>query len=338
MIFYLIGIDYKTVSLEEIEVAHRLRREIVNYWHRVNPGKAAVLATCNRVEIYGIASNIHEAVALERSFKHTFKNCFEDAYVAYGYDNVFEHGVRLASGLKSQLRGERQIMQQLEKWRACDNFPIFLRNIWGRIIKNAKEIRALSGLDKNTIDIAELVLDDLERNAIYKKSTEILVIGTGKIATLIAEKNLQSAHLIFVARKKLSRAKELAAICGAEALLRDELPQRLLEVDAIISATNSPHYVLTLSDFSLALKSRRRPLYIYDVAVPRDVAPEIYTVPFTRIKVLEDLSLAFYERKTYLSGRLQHAEKLIEENVLQHKERNSVKEDANRYTTQPACA
>lgn len=338
MIFSLIGIDYKTVSLQEIELAHRLRREIVEFWQRVNPGKAVVLITCNRVEIYSIALNIDEVLTLEKSFRQIFGNCFRDAYVAYGYDRVFEHGLRLAIGLESQLRGELQIMQQLEKWLNCDNFPIILKNIWNQIIKTGKELRALSGLNQNTIDIAELIFDDLKRNIIFEENTEIVVIGVGKIAALIAEKRPKSARLFFVARKKLAKAKELAGLSGGEALLRDEMPSRLVTVDAVISATSSPHYALRACDFEAALEARRRPLYIYDVAIPRDVAPEIYAIPFVKIKGLEDLAAECYQNNTSLARRLELTEKLIEDKLFKYKEPSSGEEYTDRYATQPACA
>lgn len=338
MIFYLIGIDYKTVSIENIELAHRLHRKIMEYWHSISPGNAVVLATCNRVEVYGTASNIQEALRQEISFRNIFRNCFKDAYVVYDYANVFEHGLRLASGLESQLLGEPQIMQQLERWLNRDNFPILLKNMWVRIIKIAREIRADSGLDKNTVDIAKLILDDIKRNIVSKENIEIMVIGTGKIAALIAEKQLQSVHLTFAARKELSKAKKLADFSGGEALLREEIPSRLVTVDAVISATSSPHHVLNMCDFNAAMKIRRRPLYIYDVAVPRDVASDIYTIPFVRIKTLGDLTSKYYQKNINLLRRLDLAEKLVEDSVFRYKEIKNGKEDTNRYASQPACS
>ncbi len=111
MTFYLIGIDYKTVPYEIREAAYRIQRHIIEYWRR---SKAAVLITCNRIEIYGVAPSRSEAKSLTEGFRHHFGNYFKDAYAYYGREEVFKHGLRLACGLESQLKGEIQILHQLE--------------------------------------------------------------------------------------------------------------------------------------------------------------------------------------------------------------------------------
>ena len=90
MISYLIGIDYRTVPLEVMEEALRLRHKIIDYWQSVNPGKVAVLTTCNRVEIYGVASTQKEAITLQRDFRHIFKKYFKNDYTAYGDYNIYK--------------------------------------------------------------------------------------------------------------------------------------------------------------------------------------------------------------------------------------------------------
>jgi len=318
MIFYLIGIDHKSASPEALEAALRLGGKIAEFWKRVNPGKAAVLTTCNRVEIYGVASNAPEAAALVESFTCVFSGSFKGAYIEYGHDKVFEHGLNLACGLKSRLKGELQISRQLEAWVDREDFPVSLKNIWGRIITIEKEIRARSGLDRGTIDIAELIFDDIKRNINTKKGAKILVIGTGKVASLIAEKSPGGMRLSFVARKKRSRAERLAHFSGGTALRREEMKSALITACAVISATSSPHYVLAANDFADAIRQRRkRPLYIYDVALPRDVAPDVSEISFVKIKNPDTLISNFYQKNTvFAAPALLLAEKLIKETAL----------------------
>ena len=335
MILYLIGIDYKSVPLAVRESAYRLRQRIAEYWQRVNPGRVAVLATCNRVEVYVVGQNKDETLLLVERFIGIFKNCFKNAYIKYGETEIFEHGLRLACGLESQLKGEIQILKQLETWLDRENLPFSLKKLWEQIIAAAREIRKASGLDKDILDVAEIIFDDLKRYMPFKKYIEIVVIGTGKIASLIANKKPESVHLIFVAHKKWLKAIRLAYLTGAETLSRQEMATRLITADAVISASSSPHYTLTLDDIAKLAGKRERTLYIYDVAIPRDVSPDVNKVSFVKTKNLDELAGVFYKRNPVLGRHLELAEELIENTLFKHKGLINVKESPNWYSTQP---
>jgi len=337
MISYLIGIDYKRASLVQREEAYRLRHKMAEHCRQANPGKSAVLTTCNRIEVYGVASNRSEAAVFAKSFKDTFKGPLKNAYILYGNDSVFRHGLRLTCGLESQVRGEPQIMRQLETWFGRSDFPIHLEEMWSLIIQAAKDIRKKSGLDRGVVDIADLVFGDLKTHLAFGKSAEVIIIGTGKIAALIADKKPKFAHTVFVARKKHSRAKELAGLAGGDLLSYEEFPGRLISADAIISATYSPHYILTAHSFLEVAKVRKRLLYIYDVAVPRDVAPEVDEIPFAVIKDIGDLTDRFYKGSRDIARRLESASELAEGITFAYKESKDVKDYTAWYKAQPAC-
>jgi len=338
MTFYLIGIDYRTAPIEVREAAYRLRKEIIRYWQSANPGRVAVLVTCNRLEIYGIANNLYEASKLYRSFKVCFENISEYTHLLYGRDEILRHGLRLVCGLKSQIRGEFQIMEQLETWFRKDDFPEALKDIWGYILKMGAIIRRQAGLDKDrVIDASDLVFNDLSQNICLSEDTKIMVIGTGKVASLIAHRKDRIGHLIFVARKKRVEAESLANISGGEALLRQDMPAYLNTIDAIISATSSPHYVLTMKSFAEALNRRSKVLYVYDLALPRDVSPEVDNLPFVRMRNLDDLTTDFSKRKSDIDKSLAITTKLIEDKIVEYKEHIDVKEYKAWNASQPAC-
>jgi len=327
MIFYLIGIDYKGLELETRESIYRLRDKISSYWRHTEPDRADVLSTCNRVEIYGVASNIDEAISHVGSFKKEFKNLFKSAYVKYGRYEVLKHGLRLACGLESQLQGEYQILQQLRAWHSRKDFSFLLKEAWNHIILKAEEIRREAGLGEDGVNISELIFRDLKQRLVRKDKMEVLVIGTGKIAALIARKGPGSTKLFFVARKKRSKAKQLADLTGGETLLPEELSKKLVTVDAIISATSSPHYVLFCRHFNRALRLRKRPLYVYDLAMPRDVAPDVQDIPFVTLQYIDGL-IRDAGQEDYLRRGIALASKLVEEVTYEYKD---------RYTAQPAC-
>ncbi len=336
MTFFVIGIDHKTTPLKIREAAYRSREEIGLYWQRLDPGRTALLTTCNRIEIWGAAADLREAAALCRIFRRRFSEYFKGAYIKYGREDVLRHGLRLACGLESQLRGEYQIMQQLEAWHYKADLPSPLKEVWRSIIGSAGKIREEAGLNNKGMDIAGLLFDDLEKKAAINKDTEIVVIGTGKIAQLIARKRPKDAKLVFVARKNWSMAKKLARLSEGEALLPDDIGKRLITATALVCATSSPHYVITNAHFNDAAKERNTPLYIYDLAIPRDVEPGVKKVSFAIIKDLDELILGSSTNKSN-TERLNLAEELIERDTLIYKENRDVYDRTFGHQAEPAC-
>jgi glutamyl-tRNA reductase len=337
MISYLIGIDYKTVPRNIREETYRLRRGIIEYWEKINPGKTAVLSTCNRIEIYAAADSYEKAIVQVEAFQELFKRQFKNAYVYYG-EEVVRHGLRLACGLESQLKGEYQILRQLEAWSDDEDFPVSFSEIWKHILTEAKGIRARTGLGKDVVDVASILYDELQKDVSFKGNAEVLIIGTGKIAELLAYKKPHWAHLCFVARKKLSKAKRLVDLAGGEALLPADMPARLITADAVISATSSPHYTLTLRHFNKALLRRKNKLYIYDVAMPSDVAPDIKKIQFVKLRNLDYLTLNFSKKNYYIAENINLAARLIEKKVFEYKESIYVQKNKTWNKAQSACA
>ncbi|NQT06014.1 MAG: hypothetical protein HQ575_00570 [Candidatus Omnitrophica bacterium] len=337
MTFYVIGIDYKTVSREEQEAAYRLRGKIEEFWRLANPGRTAILITCNRLEIHGLSDSMEEAMAKTDSFKENFGAEFKKAYTYYGFRNVVRYGLQLACGLESQIKGEYQILTQLKTWHRAENFPPALKKIWHFIITTAGAIRVQAGLDRDDINVASIIFDDLRDKAFLKKGEEILVIGTGKVAELIAKKGPSDLRLSFVARKKRSKAEHLAGLSGGDALLPEDLKNRLVTASAVISATSSPHHALNYDHFARALKERKDILYIYDVASPRDVAPSVYDIPFVRIKDLDTLSCDLIKEENSVIRNIRSATKLIEERSIHQEGIKDAKDYKGRYTAEPAC-
>jgi len=331
MNFYLIGINYNIVPRKVLEEAYRLRNDIVAHWQRANRGKIAVLVTCNRLEIYGVADTLIEAKLQVNTFRKQFKDQYKNAYILYGEKEIFKHGLRLACGLESQIQGEPHILQQLDEWRSREEFPFIFTDLWDEILALAKQIRIEAGLDNELVNIAALVFDDLLRKEVLTKETEIIVIGTGKVAEFIAKQRPQRGHFIFVANKKRSKAQRLAEITGGEALLLKDLPSRLEKANVIITATSSPHYVLGAKYFANVSYTRKRPLYIYDLAMPSDVEPVVGRIPFVKLQNVDELWKSFSYRNTDIIKRIVHAEELINKELI------NARTHSYWYKTQFAC-
>lgn len=312
MNYYLIGANYRTLPFELQEELFRQRREIQDFWDSRLLSEAAVLFTCNRVEIYvaGFSARINDDIG---EFRERFKRLFGNGYILLGERALLRHGLRLASGLDSQLQGESQIFYQLQIWTAQNNFPPALASLWERALSGSRMIRARAGLDQEEINIARMVLRDLAEQSELAGSREIIVIGTGKIAELFARVCPQSWRLHFLANKHYTKAQELAKRSKGEAHTLADLPQLVPSADALISATASPHYVIGTKHFSGLNDRMTRPLYIYDLGMPRDVEPETGNLPGVHLKNLNDLAGIIGRENRLRQEALGRAERLVEE-------------------------
>ncbi len=313
MIFYCLGIDHKRTKLEVREVVSRKRDLIARFWQSLNQA-SAVLFTCNRAELYGVAPNPSSMASAVNALRREFPILFRDAYLRQGKERVIRHALELASGLHSQILGEPQIHQQLSSWVRQSSVSQVIKDLWVKVLPLAQDIRAKLGLSAEETDIADIVLGDLAYHC-SAKPKEIVVVGTGKIAGLIAEGRIPGVNLCFVSRKRESKAKQLAKASGGRAILFDDLLDVLTSADSLISATTSPHYILAREELLKVVKRRDKLLYIYDLAVPRDIEPKIRDIQGVSLQNLDDLDLLFKEHKRKLRHCVRQTEPLIEESI-----------------------
>ncbi|MGE5280166.1 MAG: hypothetical protein ACM3L6_05450 [Deltaproteobacteria bacterium] len=295
MTFFLIGIDHRGTPLEARERAYRRRADIAAYGHACAGVRTAVLSTCNRLEVYGEARGDAEAQAWRAGFLREFGEAFAASYVVPGAEGVFAHGVHLACGLMSWLPGEPQIHAQLGRWARTAGLPAGLAALWRRILERAEAVRSAAEPFGPPATLADVVFDDLERRHRPFVLRRILVIGTGKVAELMASACPAGVRMTFVARKNAPRAQGFAA--GAEVVPPAEIAARLDGVDAAISATGSPHTVLRAEHVDGLGRPRPRPLWIYDLAMPRDVAPEVGRSAGVHVVDMEAALSGFLQRR-----------------------------------------
>ncbi|MDD4938931.1 MAG: hypothetical protein PHE18_00205 [Candidatus Omnitrophica bacterium] len=314
MIFYLIGVNHKTAPIGAREALYRKRQEIAGYSTGYIEG-AAVLCTCNRIELYGFAADLPQADISIRHFRGKFREFSRYGYVISGQANVFRHLLRLATGLESQVRGEQQILRQLHNWKLRDPFHAPFQLLVNKALSCARVIRMNAGLDREEYNIADLVSKELIRLLWDRERPEVVIIGTGKIAELFASIENAPLYLHFAGHKNYPKAQELARRSKGQALMLEDLPGALLRADAMISATSSPHFLFSRDYFRKVLSVREKPLYIYDLAIPRDIDPEVKGMKGAVLYDLDNLGEVFNEHHKALSVNLLQAEYMIEEAI-----------------------
>lgn len=318
MNFYLIGIDYKRAGIDAREDLYRRRREIAGFWQG-REDESVLLCTCNRLEIYLESRRVEDSLACFYYEFPQFKNC---GYFLSGQKAILRHLLRLACGLESQLKGELEIAQQLELWRKQDFFPLWLNELVEKAIFESREIRRASSLARSKANLATLVLDDIAKRVEHGNVFTLLILGTGKIAELFSLFPSKQARFYFAAHKNFMKAKLLAERAQAEAISLKDIGNILLSLDAVVSATSSPHFLLRAKDIAGLFPRRNKPLYLYDLAIPRDIEPETARLPQVFLKNLEDLAPLFEEYNAGMRENLALAEYLCNEAVKAESEKN----------------
>ncbi len=310
-------------TLEQIPAAlHGLRSGL----SRATP-EAALLSTCNRTELY-IATPTPQSRTLVRptlEWLATHGGVSADELLRHTHvmerQEAARHAFRVASGLDSMVLGEAQILGQMKQAvREADAAGMLgttLHQLFQRSFSVAKEVRTATEIGAHSISMAAAAVrlagqlfEDLSR-------IRILFVGAGEMIELAATHFAAKApRHITIANRTLERGEKLAAQFGAEVMRLADLPSRLHEFDAVVSCTASALPLIGLGAVERALKARRRrPIFMVDLAVPRDIEPEVAQLEDVYLYTVDDLSAVVQTAGEKRQAAVAQAEAIIESGV-----------------------
>ena len=310
-------------TLEQIPAAlHGLRSGL----SRATP-EAALLSTCNRTELY-IATPTPQSRTLVRptlEWLATHGGVSADELLRHTHvmerQEAARHAFRVASGLDSMVLGEAQILGQMKQAvREADAAGMLgttLHQLFQRSFSVAKEVRTATEIGAHSISMAAAsvrlagqLFEDLSR-------IRILFVGAGEMIELAATHFAAKApRHITLANRTLERGEKLAAQFGAEVMRLADLPSRLHEFDAVVSCTASALPLIGLGAVERALKARRRrPIFMVDLAVPRDIEPEVAQLEDVYLYTVDDLSAVVQTAGEKRQAAVAQAEAIIESGV-----------------------
>jgi glutamyl-tRNA reductase len=259
----------------------------------------AMLCTCNRVELYTVAAT-PAAVAAARRILGEVTGCapadLEDVVVERNNHEAIEHLFAVAAGVDSQILGEAEILGQVkaayqraleQKWTG----PV-LNRVFQKTFQAAKHIRTHTALGLGQVSIATVAVDLAGKIFGDLAPVRILVVGAGEIGLKTVQAfQSRGAKSITVASRTLSSAEEAVAQSGGWAVSLAELPEVLAAADVVASSTSAPYAVVTREMTAHAMKQRpQRPLFLIDLALPRDVEPEAGKISDVYLYNLDDLA------------------------------------------------
>ncbi len=336
MIFYLIGISFKEAPISALEALHGKIRNNSNLREALRVKEIFLFTSCNRAEIYAIAENYETAVKETAYIKGMFFPYLNNAYEKYGFPEVLTHALRLACGIESQLAGEREILTQLTA-RAKELAPLSrIRVLWEFVIAQAVEIRRETGIDELRSNIADEVLEDIKGRIRPGDSKNVIIFGTGKVAKLFSLNKESGLNFIFVARKNKKKATRLAKSTHGKAILPDEVKNFAGQTSFVVCATTSPHYVIKNNRANIFKNTNGKTLYIYDLALPRDVDPLVGGLEGVVLRNLSGLQENFSKSNAKNIYTIKTAEAYIDRICFAYKNQEGRNENKIRHKAEPA--
>ncbi|MEK8131326.1 glutamyl-tRNA reductase [Paenibacillus filicis] len=251
--------------------------------------ECVVVGTCNRTELYVAVDTQHLCGHHLRTFIEKWFNVPKEQFNQYLYiyenEQAIEHLLRVTSGLDSMVIGETQILGQMRDAfllaQQLKTTGVLFNTLFKQAITMAKRAHFETGIGENPVSVSYAAVELGKRIFGSYENKKVLIIGAGKMSELTV-KHLRSsgASKVIVVNRTLSRAQELAERFGGVASTMDKLSLHLEEADIVISSTGSAGYVLTAEQVSCILQRRRsRPLFMMDIAVPRDLDPRLGDMP-----------------------------------------------------------
>jgi glutamyl-tRNA reductase len=330
----LLGINHKTASVEVRECIAFAEDETKSALHSLL-GKsfikeALLFSTCNRVEILLVTDNKTRAVEETKAFIAEFNKIpleqFEDALYLHEGDDAVRHVFRVASSLDSMVVGEPQILGQVkEAYRTATDEKtsgVILNRLLHRTFFVAKRIRTETGIGDRAVSISYAAVE-LARK-IFGELTDktVMLIGAGEMAELAVEHLIRyKANKVWVANRTFEKGVELAKQFNGQPIRFEEILESLKTVDIIISSTGSPDYVIQRDQVKGLLRKRRnRPLFFIDIAVPRDIDPELNRLNNTYVYDIDDLKGVIDENVEDRQKEAIKGERIVDEAVIRFRE------------------
>jgi glutamyl-tRNA reductase len=282
----------------------------------------ALLSTCNRTEIYAVGTISDQQWLKWLADKKQLEiSSLEDCFYCYRDEQAIRHMICVASGLDSLVVGEPQIFGQIKSAysvaQKATTVGTQLNMAFQWAFAVAKRVRSETAIGKNPVSVAYASVVLAEQIFSDLKNARALLIGAGETIELVA-KHLRDKQIgnITVANRTLERAQELAENFSAEAILLSDIPDYLHNADIVISSTASQLPILGKGAVETALKKRmHRPIFMVDVAVPRDIEPQVEELDDIYLYTVDDLEEVIQDNLRARQNAADLAQDIVDEEM-----------------------
>ena len=324
-----LGVSHKTAPLELRERLSLTEGRAVAALRELTEtetiGEAAAISTCNRTELYLVVSDPVQAESealgvLTRKADIRPTELLGHLYSLRGID-ASRHLLRVTAGLDSMIVGEAEIQGQVK--RAYElalvegaTGPILNRLFRGALAAGGRA-RNETAIGERGVSIPSVAVEVAQRALGDLSERKVLMIGAGATAELVARALVaRGVDTVFVANRHHDRALGLAARFDGEAIRFESLPEQLVEVDVVVSTTNSPHHIIERDGLEQVMAEREaRPLVLIDIAVPRDIEPGCRELSAVRLYDIDDIQQIVERNAGVREAEATRAERIIEDEL-----------------------
>jgi glutamyl-tRNA reductase len=325
----VLGVSHHATPLpirERLAIAaERVPADLRQLAEATGASEAVLLSTCNRVEFIASTREPHRVrdAALRYFNERGAPDRLDDAvYEHRGLDAV-RHLFRVASGLDSMVLGEPQILGQVKQaYQAAHQIGAtgtLLGRSFERAFRVAKRVRSETEIAAGNVSVSSIACELAERIFGDLVHRRVLLVGAGKMSEVAARSLAARGALVRVVNRDPERARALATACRGEARPLEALATELADADVVICSTAKPDFVISHELMVGVNKLRRhRPLFVIDIAVPRDVDPRVSDLPDVFLYDMDDLKRVSHENLRRREQAAQAAEVIVEAEVAEH--------------------
>jgi len=324
--FVVVGLSHRSAPVEVRErlavAPDRLEHELRQIAAGGRFDEALLISTCNRVELYATSA---DPVAAVQNAREAFAGRLakpvgnEVLYQERGVD-VIRHIFRVASSLDSLVVGEPQILGQVKEAfdaaRGAGTVGTLLGRCFTQAFATAKRVRHETGIAEGTVSVSSIACELAKKIFGNLEGRRTLLLGAGEMGEAAARSLRQTGTQLHVVNRSDERAQQLAEACSGRAVPYERLSVELADADVVIASTASEKFILTPELMKGVVRTRRhRPLFIIDIAVPRDVDPRVGNMDNVFVYDVDDLQQVAEENLSVRAREAARAEQIVEEEV-----------------------
>ncbi len=326
----VLGLNHKTAPVDVRErfsiPEEKIRRGLRHIDEYDAMNEVVILSTCNRSEMYVVVEDADEDLPMLKQFLFDLagnEEDIDDYLFYYGGEECISHLFEVSSSLDSLVIGEGQILSQVKKAYAIareeGTTSTVLNTLFHRAIATGKRVRTETRIAYNAVSVSYAAVE-LAKN-IFGDLTQarVLLLGAGQMGELTAQHLVdKGVEKVYVANRSYERAAELADKFHGEPVVFEQAMKQAVGVDIIITSTGAPHYIVnTWETQQLMTKRKGRQIVFIDIAVPRDVEPEVADIKGVQLYNIDDLEAVVDENIKVREKEAEQARDIIEEEVYE---------------------
>jgi glutamyl-tRNA reductase len=322
-----LGINHKTAPLDLRErlafTPQSLPEALLSLKKLDHVEEASILSTCNRTELYCVISDDNDQAIVKwfTQFHGLDENQLKEHLYIYSHEATIRHAMEVASGLDSMVLGEPQIAGQMKEAYARANEQGTIGQLLGKLFQRAfavsKQVRTDTDIGSSPVSVAFAAVSLAKQIFGDLKQTTVLLVGAGETIELTTRHlHAQGVKNIIIANRSVERAQKLAEEFDGTAISLQHIGEHLYRSDIVISSTASPLPIIGKGTVERALKQRKhQPIFMVDLAVPRDIEPEVNQLDDVYLYSVDDLQSVIAENMENRQQAAEQAHEIIDTQV-----------------------